>query len=100
MPKDPGENGAPRHYGPAMRRKLGITLPGERTQAQLTAVNTLRRKAGQSILGGPARVTPSRSKPVKPSPIISALSQRRAELAGHPTSIPNNRLRQAFRKAL
>lgn len=39
--------------GPYWRRKLGLTLPGERTQEQLSLINRLRAKAGQDPLGGP-----------------------------------------------
>jgi hypothetical protein len=39
--------------GPYWRRQLGTTLPGERTGAELAAINSQRARLGLTPLGGP-----------------------------------------------
>lgn len=53
--------------GPYWRRQLGLTLPGERTGAELAAINALRLQAGLPPLGGPRQVV---------HPVVHALLQR------------------------
>lgn len=73
--------------GPYWRRQLGMTLPGERTGAQLALINQLRAKQGLPGLGGPVGentrfITPGQGGPGRQM-LPSPLDQRRTAQPGN-----------------
>lgn len=86
-------NESGRGLGPARRRQLGLTHPGERTAAQLAQINALRARQGLPPLGGPRRALPPGSgrhvlppgqlAPPLPSPVMEP-----PVLVGPPEHVP------------